>query len=115
MVFVPLVEVNKLLVLQYLLKQYMLTYEVLYNTCSECFSVSGLLDRVDQAIISLGRRMYKNRVLLLNKPLVANKIKILSYYKDILDNLLYNPFYYGPSFDYQRIDSRIKELINGLH
>lgn len=93
----------------------MLTYVVSYNACSDCFSTSNLLHKVDEAIIALGLMMYRNYVLLFNKPITSSKIKVLSYYKDILENLIYNPFYYGPSFDYQRIDSRIKELINGLH
>jgi len=92
----------------------MLTYEVSYNLCDACFSTSNLLERVNKALYLLGGRVYKNRVLLAGKTIDTEKIKLLGYYKDILENLIYNPYYYQ-GFDYQRIDSRVKELINGLH
>lgn len=85
------------------------------GSCEDCFTASGLLEDVNKALENYGTRIWRNKVFILNRPLGDVKLKKLLYYKDILKNLLFNPFYYGSKYPYQNIDSRIKQLINGLH
>lgn len=92
----------------------MLSYSVL-GPCDSCMSASSLKKDVQKAIAVMGRRLWLNKAFMLKKVLNKEKLKVLLYYQDILDNLLYDPFYYGDKYPYQNIDSRIKSLINGLH
>lgn len=92
----------------------MLSY-LTFSICDECFSASDLMKKLDKAIALFGNRIWLNKAFLLRKPISTNKLKILLYYKGVLDNLTYDPFYYGPKYSYEDIDSRIKELINALH
>lgn len=93
----------------------MLSYQVSNTPCENCLSCSSLMNALDTILSKYGSRLWKNKVYLLGKPLGKGKLKTLLYYKDILKNLMYDPFYYGQKYPYQNIDSRIKELINGLH
>lgn len=83
--------------------------------CEDCFTASGLLEDIDQTLTKYGTRIWRNKVFLLGRPVDKVRLKQILYYKDILNNLQFDPFYYGPHFPYQNIDSRIKQLINGLH
>jgi len=73
------------------------------------------LKSINVALESYGLRIWRNRVFVLGRPVEDVRLKKILYYKGILENLLFNPFYYGPKYSYQDIDSRIKALINGLH
>lgn len=92
----------------------MLSYRVSYNNCSDCFQPCNLTIKVDEAITAMGKRMYESRIYLIKRNISRRKLRTLLYYKEILDNLLYNQMYYTPRYTYQEIDSRIKVLINGL-
>lgn len=92
----------------------MLSYLVC-TPCDACYSASNLMERLNTGIASYGRILWLNKAFMLKKPMSDNKLKRLLYYKDILDNLIFDPFYYGTRFSYESIDSRIKALINGLH
>lgn len=83
--------------------------------CDDCFTASGLLEEVESALNNYGTRIWRNKVFLLGRPVDKTRIKKILYYKDILKNLLFDPFYYGPKYPYQDIDSRIKQLINAVH
>lgn len=91
----------------------MLSYLV-SNTCPECTSASYLKKGINKALVVFGKRLWLNKAFLLKKPISKEKLKLLLYYKDILENLEFDPFYYGPKYPYENIDSRIKSLINGL-
>lgn len=92
----------------------MLSYLV-SSPCDKCLSASGLMEALNKSIASYGMRLWLNKAFMLKKPISNIKLKLLLYYKDILENLLYDPFYYGDKHPYESIDSRIKALINGLH
>ncbi len=91
----------------------MLTYQ-LNEDCVGCFKGREVLCQLDHVLTLFGKRMRNNKAFLLNKPLSFERLKILLYYKDILSNLVYDPLYYGPQYPYEIIESRIKELLNGL-
>lgn len=88
---------------------------LLSHPCDECNSVSGLLKDLDTAIARYGKKLWLRKAFSVGVPISKIRLKTLLYYKDILQNLQYDPFYYGPKFPYSNIDSRIKALINGLH
>lgn len=92
----------------------MLSYLV-SSPCDECMSASYLKTSINKALSKIGRRMWLNKAFMLKKPLNKERLKVILYYKNLLDNLEFDPFYFGPKYPYEKIDSRIKSLINGLH
>lgn len=91
----------------------MLSYQI-FNPCQECHSASYLSRQIEDALTAYGLRMWRNRAFLLGRSLDWERVKRLLYYKDIVKNLMFDPFYYGPDYGYEDIESKVKALTNAL-
>ena len=70
----------------------------LVQTCDSCDSVWDALDRIQHILAKYGKNKYLNDAFLLEKPFQRDRIKLLSRYKDILENCTWDAEHYAPEF-----------------
>ena len=86
----------------------------LVKECNDCSSVQEAIDLIDHTLGKYGKNKYSNNAYLTSKPFPTDRIKLLTRYKEILDNLLWKSDFYAPQFSVVTIISRVKVLSNGL-
>lgn len=86
----------------------------LVANCSECGVIFTTLDRITKTLSKYGRNRYLNNAFLTQKAFPTDKIKLLIRYRDIMEDLTWNPDFYIPYFTSEAIISRVKVLTNGL-
>ena len=82
--------------------------------CTDCGLIFSTLDRLNRILSKYAKNKYQNNAYLVNKVFPKNKIKLLSRYRDILEDLTWNGAFYEPYFTAETIISRVKLLTNGL-
>ena len=83
------------------------------SECTECSSISELLDVIDCKLTELAKNEYNNIIFSLNRPVQSETFGDLLNYKRILTNKLCN-YDYACAFPLSAIASRVKVLTGGL-
>jgi hypothetical protein len=83
------------------------------SECTECSSISELLDIIDCKLTELAKNEYNNIIFSLNLPIQSETFGDLLNYKRILTNKLCN-YDYACAFPLSAIASRVKVLTGGL-
>jgi len=83
------------------------------SECTECSSISQLLDIIDCKLTELAKNEYNNIIFSLNLPIQSETFGDLLNYKRILTNKLCN-YDYACAFSLSAIASRVKVLTGGL-
>jgi hypothetical protein len=86
----------------------------LVKTCTDCGEAFEALDRLNKTLSKYAKNRYQTSQYLLKKAFPKDRIKLLIWYKDALENLTWDSNYYQPSFSADTIISRVKILTNGL-
>lgn len=88
----------------------MLTFE-LRERCKNCTQADDAYEDLLSKIASMVKRMNQNRKYLSRKKVCKRTLKDLTYYKEILENLKWNPSYYDSiCFSSEEIISKIKSI-----
>lgn len=88
--------------------------QFLVRECKDCGSSGDAIKKVDHTLAKYGRNKYQNESYLTTKAFPKDRIKLLQYYREILENSFYKEDFYQPYFPISTIISRIKVLTNGL-
>jgi len=86
----------------------------LVKECNDCSSVQEAIDLIDHTLGKYGKNKYHNNAYLTTKPFPNEKVKLLTRYREILENLLWKSDFYEPYHSVVTIISRVKVLTNGL-
>lgn len=84
------------------------------NVCDSCGATFDALDRVNTALSGYARNRYLNNSYLLTRVFPKRHIKLLTWYKQILEDMTWNAGFYTPYFQPDVIIGRVKILTNGL-
>jgi hypothetical protein len=77
----------------------------------ECSSLKELLSSLDRKIKLSIRNKYYGEFYQVDSVFCQNKYSDMLIYRQILENLMYNPFYFCNQIDTEKITSKIKQLI----
>lgn len=80
--------------------------------CDNCDELESLICSVECVLAKYGKNAWQNSSYMVTKPVPYIKVKMLSYYKDILINIKYNNCFYAP-YTSEQIISRVKAIIGG--
>lgn len=81
----------------------------LVKTCLDCNDLQDAICAVDGALAAYGKQGYQNTSFLTNKQVPYVQVKTLIYYREILDNLMWDQTFYAP-FTMTQIVSRARAV-----
>ncbi len=84
----------------------------LVKDCTDCGSLEDAICALDGVLAQYGRNHWQNTVYMTSKPTPCGHIKLLMYYRTILENLKWNQCFYHP-FTTPEIVSRVKAITAG--